>query len=856
MSVRMMRIASAAIVVLGVVLLMATCGAAPEPTAEPTQPPPVATEVPAQDEPTAPPEEGKLFPAQMPSAARGRSIFVVSCASCHGLEGDGSGLEGAADFTDLAFMRGEKPAMLFEAIRDGVEGTAMPAWGGALSETEIWDVLYYEWSLATSPEEIALGTELFAANCVACHGAEGDGSALEGAADFTDQEFMAKKAPAEFFERITEGVEGTAMPAWGGQFTEDEIWALANTVWTFAYEYGGEPAEEPAPAPSEPTAPPAAEKLFPPEMPSAVRGKTTFAANCATCHGEAGDGSGLPGAADFTDVEFMRGKKPAQFFEAIRDGVQGTAMAAWADSLTEMEIWDVLYYERTFATSADEVAQGQELFAVNCTACHGEAGDGSGLPGAANFTDQEFMASKTPDQFFESITGGVNGTAMPAWGDAFSEDQIWSLVNFVWSFPYEHEDGDGVPAEEPPPVVTLPAEPDPGVGQQVWAEKSCAGCHGAQAQGGIGPKLAGTALEVDEVLLQVRTGAAPMPAFSEGEVSDLEVEHIYAWLRSVAPPTPTPPPAPAALPPSGHLMAFWEHVNRVKVHSDFAKDASPDIGALHGRVNQAKDEANGALREADLAISDIPDPKVQATIKQVKGFVNQILGHANAALATNDLNAARTEAASMVEISRLDAWPLATQAVKQAGFTGSVRVRVKDPSGRPIQGALVTALTAPDPSAGTTDGDGRVTMSDLAAVRVMQVKAYDDGLVYHEVHVTVPAGGRADAEITLPGPSVAGQAPAVSNASISPSSGSGSAQVTFRMTGTDPQGHANIAEDQVFALNPDLGKAYVLRSAGGDNWQTTVTLPNLATGVHTWYFFIVDHQCNTSSIVPLTYTVQ
>ena len=209
----------------------------------------------------------------------------------------------------------------------------------------------------------------------------------------------------------------------------------------------------------------------------------------------------------------------------------------------------------------------------------------------------------------------------------------------------------------------------------------------------------------------------------------------------------------------------------------------------------------------------------------------------------------------MVEISRLESWPLASLAVKQAGFRGSVRVQVKDPGGRPIQGALVTALTAPSPSAGITDANGRVTIPDLAAVRVMQVKAYDDGLVYHEVHVTVPAGGRADAEITLPGPSVSGQAPVVSNPSINPSSGAGNAQVTFRMTGTDPQGKKNIAEDQVFALNPDLGKAYVLLSAGGDQWEKTVTLPNLAPGTHTWYFFIVDHQCNTSSIVPLTYTV-
>jgi hypothetical protein len=97
--------------------------------------------------------------------------------------------------------------------------------------------------------------------------------------------------------------------------------------------------------------------------------------------------------------------------------------------------------------------------------------------------------------------------------------------------------------------------------------------------------------------------------------------------------------------------------------------------------------------------------------------------------------------------------------------------------------------------------------------------------------------------------------PSVSNANINPSTGEGAGQVTFRMTGTDPQGHANIAEDQVFALNPDLGTAYVLRSAGGDYWQATVTLPNLPAGTHTWYFFIVDHQCNTSNIIPVTYTV-
>jgi len=629
------------------------------------------------------------------------------------------------------------------------------------------------------------------------------------------------------------------------------------------------PTGQPAPSPT-------AELPMPSHKPSAASGMALFAANCVSCHGMAGDGSGLAGAADFTDLQFVAGKSPAQFYTAIRDGVTGTAMPAWGSKLSDVQIWDLLYYARSLATSPERLSLGKELFAANCVSCHGQAGDGSGLPGAANFTNQAFMSGATSQRFLESTANGRPGTAMPAWSDRLSQDQIRAMADYVWTFAYEY--GQATPQPSPTaaapasPTVTepattptasatatpaLPAEPDPDIGQSLWQQKPCLDCHGANAEGGIGPRLAGSPLTFDEALFRVRTGKAPMPAFDEQQISDLELQHIYAWLESLAPPTTTPQPTSASkpLPPSGHLMAFWEHVNSVKVHSDYAKDASPDIGSLHGRVTQARNEANGALAEADLAIADIPDPTVRVTIGQVKEFMNEILQHAEAALATQDLGAAHAEAAKMVEISRLDAWPAASLAVKQAGFTGAVRVRVKDQAGNPIAGALVTALTAPSPSAGITGNDGRVTISDLAAVRLMQVKAYVGGLVYHEVQIQVRTGGRVDVEITLPGPATAGQAPTASNASISPPSGPGGAQVVFRMTGTDPQGHDNIAEDQVFALNPTLGVAYVLRLAGGDDWQAAVKLPNLASGVHTWYLFLVDHQCNTSNVIPLTYTV-
>jgi hypothetical protein len=141
-------------------------------------------------------------------------------------------------------------------------------------------------------------------------------------------------------------------------------------------------------------------------------------------------------------------------------------------------------------------------------------------------------------------------------------------------------------------------------------------------------------------------------------------------------------------------------------------------------------------------------------------------------------------------------------------------------------------------------------------VPALQVKAYNDGLVYHEVHVNLAPGATADARIALPGPSAGGQTPAVANAVIEPAAGAGNGNVTLRVTATDPQGASNLAEDQIFALNPALGQAFVLRDIGGNQYQTQVTLPNLGAGPQTWYFFAVDHQCNTSGVIPVNYAVQ
>ncbi|MCX6032056.1 MAG: c-type cytochrome [Chloroflexi bacterium] len=417
----------------------------------------------------------------------------------------------------------------------------------------------------------------------------------------------------------------------------------------------------------------------------------------------------------------------------------------------------------------------------------------------------------------------------------------------------------------PPTATASPtaAKPDAALGEKLWAQAPCVRCHGPAAEGKRGPKLAGTGLTFDQVLLQVRRGGDPMPAFTADEISDQDLRHIYAWLRSL---TPQAQPTPIARPsyPTAALLAMWQHVNDMKVKSDFAKDlperqAADDAGRLtllKQYAGEAIGEGQAALAQANQALNEIPAENVKAVIRQTIDATNAVIDQANQARGQGSFAAAWPKAAEMVRLSRLDAWPFATQAVRDAGLAGTVRVSVTDQAGRAIPGAFVTVLTAHTPVGVRTDSAGRATIPNVAAVPALQVKAYAAGLVYHEVHVNLAPGGAADAAIALPGPSAGGQTPAVANAAITPASGAGNATVTLSVTATDPQGALNLAEDQVFALNPTLGLAYVLRNAGGDRYQLQVALPGLAQGAHTWYFFVVDHQCNTSNVLEVKYTVQ
>jgi mono/diheme cytochrome c family protein len=73
---------------------------------------------------------------------------------------------------------------------------------------------------------------------------------------------------------------------------------------------------------------------------------------------------------------------------------------------------------------------------------------------------------------------------------------------------------------------------DPARGESVFAE-NCAGCHGAAAEGGVGPALAGTGLDAAMVAAVVQQGRGVMPA---GIVSGQEQADVVAYVVSISSP--------------------------------------------------------------------------------------------------------------------------------------------------------------------------------------------------------------------------------------------------------------------------------------------------------------------------------
>jgi len=83
------------------------------------------------------------------SVQRGMALYRENCAFCHAADGTGRNWIGSfleprpRDFTATDFRLADSPAEFRERLRNGLDGSSMPAWRYVLTDQQIDDILHY-----------------------------------------------------------------------------------------------------------------------------------------------------------------------------------------------------------------------------------------------------------------------------------------------------------------------------------------------------------------------------------------------------------------------------------------------------------------------------------------------------------------------------------------------------------------------------------------------------------------------------------------------------------------------------------------------------------------------------------------
>jgi cytochrome c oxidase cbb3-type subunit 3 len=174
--------------------------------------------------------------------AGGESLFKVNCSQCHGSGAAGS--EGYPNLNDDEWIWGGTPDAIYTTIAHGVRYeddpetrfNEMPLFGEILSRDESRAVAEYAAFLGglEGGQDTTEGAQLFADNCVACHGEGGQGDAEQGAPALSNAIWLYSGDSAAILQQVRNPRHGV-MPAWLARLDDTSVKQLA----VYVHSLGG-----------------------------------------------------------------------------------------------------------------------------------------------------------------------------------------------------------------------------------------------------------------------------------------------------------------------------------------------------------------------------------------------------------------------------------------------------------------------------------------------------------------------------------------------------------------------------------------------------------------------------------------
>lgn len=307
------------------------------------------------------------------------------------------------------------------------------------------------------------GRGLYMRHCSHCHGTSGDGNGptasylyprprdyRHGVFKFTGTDATAKVSRDDLTRVLRNGIAGTYMPSFVPMLNEEELTAVVEYVRFLSMrgEFERKIVNELAADYSRDA------------LESRVEGGETKA--------EIVDELKAFLAEDLPDsLEFVSDDLSRAWTEADSDDVQIIPTVARVPN------------------SEESRRRGRELYlskGINCADCHGIDGKGNGpqttifekKPGTTelypepglhdiwdninqprNLTLGIYRGGRRPIDLFRRIHAGIKGSRMPSYAKNLKHEQIWDIVNYVLSIPFDSEPGRGPAADTTAATASL-----------------------------------------------------------------------------------------------------------------------------------------------------------------------------------------------------------------------------------------------------------------------------------------------------------------------------------------------------------------------------------------------------------------